>query len=141
MARNSTIDKTIGDRLDPGPEQRPEDVGLLCQRLHHCRRSRRRETNRWDRWPRRGLTVGAIPIAPTLTSAMPAVANLFPKAVMVEFPYPLAVSGRHPLIVAPQRHPLSVSVVRPTVRAALRPTGVLDLCPRGPSHSQVSRAH
>ena len=34
MARNSTIDKTIGDRLDPGPEQRPEDVGLLCQRLH-----------------------------------------------------------------------------------------------------------
>ena len=58
MARNSAIDKTIaaiGDRLDPGPEQRPEDVGLLCQRLHHCRRSRRRETNRWDRWPRRGL--------------------------------------------------------------------------------------
>jgi len=37
MARNSAIDKTIaaiGDRLDPGPEQRPEDVGLLCQRLH-----------------------------------------------------------------------------------------------------------
>ena len=34
MARNSTMDKTIGDRLDPGPEQRPEDVGLLCQRLH-----------------------------------------------------------------------------------------------------------
>src|SRR6476646_485304 len=46
MARNSAIDKTIaaiGDRLDPGPEQRPEDVGVLCQRLHHCRRSRRRE--------------------------------------------------------------------------------------------------
>ena len=58
---------------------------------------------------------------------------------MVEFPYPLAVCGRHALIVAPPRHPLSVSVVRPTVRAALRPTGVLDLCPRGPSHSQVSR--
>src|SRR6478672_3476141 len=35
MARNSAIDKAIaaiGDRLDPGREQRPEDVGLLCQR-------------------------------------------------------------------------------------------------------------
>jgi len=141
MARNSTIDKTIGDRLDPGPEQRPEDVGLLCQRLQHCRRSRRRETNRWDRWPRRGLNRWRDPDRTNTESAMPAVANLFPKAVMVEFPYPLAVCGRDTLIVAPPRHPLSVSVVRPTVRAALRPTGVLDLCPRGPSHSQVSRAH
>ena len=42
---------------------------------------------------------------------------------------------------AEQDRPLSVTAVRQTVRAALRRTGVLDLCPRGPSHSQVSRAH
>ncbi len=40
-------------------------------------------------------TVGAIAIAPTLTSAMPAVANFLPKTVMSNFPIPRRSGTRY----------------------------------------------